>query len=78
MGNCKPFSLCPSPSFKKPAAKLCDDLITRSYHNGLILLSCGKSTVRFMPPLMISKADVDEAVVMLEASLNEVLAASAN
>ena len=59
---------------KTPARKLCDDLITRAYHNGLILLSCGVSTVRFMPPLLITRADVDEAMTMLEASLAEVLA----
>jgi 4-aminobutyrate aminotransferase len=60
---------------KSPARKLCDDLITRAYHNGLILLSCGVSTVRFMPPLLITRADVDEAMTMLEASMTEVLAA---
>ncbi|MBI3132999.1 MAG: acetyl ornithine aminotransferase family protein [Acidobacteria bacterium] len=56
---------------KEPAKQLCDDVITKAYHNGLILLSCGASTVRFMPPLMISQANVDEAMVILEASLNE-------
>ena len=60
---------------KVPAKKLCDALITRAYHNGLILLSCGQSTVRFMPPLMIETADVDEAVQLLERSLHEVIAA---
>ena len=59
---------------KTPARTLCDGLITRAYHNGLILLSCGVSTVRFMPPLLITRADVDEAMTMLEASLAEVLA----
>ena len=56
---------------KTPARKLCDDLVTRAYHNGLILLSCGVSTLRFMPPLLITRADVDEAMVILEASLAE-------
>jgi 4-aminobutyrate aminotransferase len=60
---------------KEPAKKLCDALITRAYHNGLILLSCGQSTVRFMPPLMIDEADVDEAMALLDQSLLEVLAA---
>jgi 4-aminobutyrate aminotransferase len=59
---------------KTPAKKLCDALITRAYHNGLILLSCGQSTVRFMPPLLIDEADVDEAVALLDQSLAEVLA----
>ncbi len=58
---------------RKPARELTDALITRAYHNGLILLSCGQSTVRFMPPLMISEADVDEAVKLVEHSLEEAL-----
>ncbi|MBS0373431.1 MAG: acetyl ornithine aminotransferase family protein [Proteobacteria bacterium] len=56
---------------RKPARELCDALVTRAYHNGLILLSCGQSTVRFMPPLMISEADADEAVGIVEQSLRE-------
>jgi 4-aminobutyrate aminotransferase len=59
---------------KIPAKKLCDALITRAFHHGLILLACGQSTVRFMPPLLIQTADVDEAVALLTAALDEVLA----
>jgi 4-aminobutyrate aminotransferase len=59
---------------KAPAKKLCEALITRAYHNGLMLLACGQSTVRFMPPLMIGEADVDEAVELLSQSLDQVLA----
>ena len=59
---------------KNPAKKLCDALITRAYHNGLILLSCGQSTVRFMPPLVIDEADVDEATALLDVSVAETLA----
>jgi 4-aminobutyrate aminotransferase len=59
---------------KVPAAKLCDALVTRAYYNGLLLLSCGQSTIRFMPPLMITNVDVDEALTILTASLDEVLA----
>jgi 4-aminobutyrate aminotransferase len=59
---------------KVPAKEFCDALITRAYHNGLILLSCGQSTVRFMPPLMIDEADVDEAVELLDRSMTEVSA----
>ena len=45
----------PGPD-KAPARELCDALITRAYHNGLLLLSCGVSTVRFMPPLCVTEA----------------------
>jgi 4-aminobutyrate aminotransferase len=68
------MELVTDPVSKTPAKKLCDALITRAFHKGLILLSCGQSTVRFMPPLMITEADVDEAIELLEATLLEVLA----
>jgi len=62
------------PSSKVPAKKLCEALINRAYHNGLMLLMCGQSTVRFMPPLLIRDTDVDEAIELLSRSLDEVLA----
>ena len=58
---------------RKPAAALCQRVLTRAFHNGLLLLSCGISTVRFIPPLMVSRAQVDEAVTLLEAALTEAL-----
>ena len=59
---------------RKAAPELCDRLVTRAYHNGLMLLACGKSTVRFMPPLAVTVAEIDEAVTILEASLIEAAA----
>lgn len=68
------MELVTDPATRAPARKLCDALITRAFHNGLLLLSCGQSTLRFMPPLMIGTTHVDEALAMLERSLEEVLA----
>ena len=51
-------------------------VLTRAFHNGLLLLSCGVSTVRFMPPLMVSREQVDEALVLLKSALREALAES--
>jgi 4-aminobutyrate aminotransferase len=56
---------------RAPAKELCDAVIHRAFRNGLLLLSCGTSTVRFMPPLLITRGDVDEAMTLLEASLVE-------
>jgi len=61
---------------RAPARELCDAVLHRAFHNGLILLSCGTSTVRFMPPLMITSDYVDEAFTILEASLVEALESS--
>jgi 4-aminobutyrate aminotransferase len=57
---------------KVPAAALCDAVINRAFHNGLLLLSCGESTVRFMPPLVITREQVDEAIAILDRTLSEV------
>jgi 4-aminobutyrate aminotransferase len=62
---------------RKPARELCEAVLTRAFHNGLLLLSCGQSTVRFIPPLMINRGHVDEAMTLLEIALNEALASSA-
>ncbi len=59
---------------RAPAKSLCDAVITRAFHNGLLLLSCGASTVRFMPPLNVSREQVDEALGLLRAALDEALA----
>lgn len=59
---------------KVPAARLCEAAINQAFHHGLVLLSCGQSAIRFMPPLLITKADVDEAIALLTASLQAALA----
>jgi len=59
---------------RTPARALCDAVVTRAFHNGLLLLSCGTSTVRFMPPLSVSTGEIDEAMVLLRASLDQALA----
>ena len=58
-------------SDRAPARELCQKVIERAFHNGLLLLPCGLSTVRFMPPLNVTAAQVDEAVGLLRTSLRE-------
>ena len=66
------MELVSDPVTRRPARELCDQFINRAYENGLLLLSCGQSTVRFMPPLVVSAAEIDEAVAILDATLSEV------
>jgi 4-aminobutyrate aminotransferase len=58
---------------RAPAKKLCGAVLQRAFHNGMILLSCGTSTLRFIPPLVATRGDVDEAITILEASLGEAI-----
>jgi 4-aminobutyrate aminotransferase len=65
--------LVKSRACKTPDAGLSDRVLTRGFHNGILLLNCGQSTLRLMPPLMIDRATADEALVLLERSLHEAL-----
>ena len=61
---------------RAPARTLCNAVLTRAFHNGLLLLSCGASTVRFIPPLMINRGHVDEAMGLIDTALTEAQALS--
>jgi 4-aminobutyrate aminotransferase len=61
------------PATGAPAAALCQEVITRAFHRGLLLLPCGASTLRFMPPLMIDESHVDEAMTLLEQAMADAL-----
>lgn len=58
---------------RKPAKAFADKLLHNAYQHGLLLLTCGVSTVRLMPPLMIDKALCDEALDLLDAALAQTL-----
>jgi len=44
---------------KKPAAKLRNAIIAKSFEKGLLLLGCGANTVRFSPALTVSADEID-------------------
>jgi 4-aminobutyrate aminotransferase len=56
---------------KKPAEALRDKVVQKSFENGLLLLGCGKSTIRIAPPLMVSRKEVDEALEIFDRVLAE-------
>ena len=55
----------------KPAADLRDQVMIKSFDKGLLLLGCGQSTIRFCPPLIVKREDVDTAVGIFGAVLAE-------
>ena len=44
------------------------EIINRAIENGLFVLSAGSDVLRFVPPLIITKADIDEMAEKLEKS----------
>jgi 4-aminobutyrate aminotransferase len=63
------------PKSKTPGVALRDQILVEAYRRGLILLPCGKSTVRYIPPLIIQRDEVDEGVEILDASIGAALQA---
>jgi 4-aminobutyrate aminotransferase len=59
-------------STKNPAKEKSQQLIQRCFHKGLLLLTCGDSTIRFCPPLVISKEQIRTAVKILDEVLTEI------
>jgi 4-aminobutyrate aminotransferase-like enzyme len=49
----------------EPAAAV----IGRAFEKGLLLVSAGEHTLRFLPPLVITKAELAEGLAMLESAL---------
>jgi 4-aminobutyrate aminotransferase len=59
---------------KTPAADERNALIQACFRRGLLLLGCGESTVRFCPPLVVEPEQIETAVEIFSAALDEVAA----
>jgi 4-aminobutyrate aminotransferase len=57
------------PVMKEPAEKLRDHIIDQAFLRGLLLLGCGKSAIRFTPPLNVSQAEIDQALQIFEEAI---------
>ena len=54
---------------KEYAPEVRDSIIQKAFLKGLLLLGCGRSAIRFCPPLILSKDDVDIALSIFEECL---------
>jgi len=54
---------------KEPAKELRDKITEKAFEHGLLLLGCGKSVIRFAPPLSVTQQQVDEALQIFEEAL---------
>ncbi len=65
------FDLVEDRSTRAPDAALRERLLYRCFEKGLVLMGCGASAVRLVPPLLVSEAEADTAVDTIEAALRE-------
>ncbi|OJH40026.1 acetyl ornithine aminotransferase family protein [Cystobacter ferrugineus] len=57
------------PQTREPASAYVGDLEQLAFQKGLLLLSCGKSTIRFAPPLVVGPHEVNVMLRILEECL---------
>ena len=47
------------------------DIINKALEKGLILINAGSDIIRFVPPLIITEADIDAMTVILKEAIAE-------
>ncbi len=58
---------------KDPAPKIRNKITNEAFKKGLILLGCGKSTIRYIPPVNIEEEEIDVAINILDKSIDSVI-----
>jgi 4-aminobutyrate aminotransferase len=59
---------------KEPASKELEDVMNKCFKRGLAIITAGKSTMRFAPPLIITHEITDEGLEIFEGAVKEVAA----
>ncbi|MBI5043596.1 MAG: acetyl ornithine aminotransferase family protein [Nitrospirae bacterium] len=57
---------------KTMAIKERDFFVKKAFERGLLLLGCGSNSIRLAPPLIITKADANRALAIIEEVLEEI------
>jgi 4-aminobutyrate aminotransferase len=57
---------------KKPAPEKVKEIMMRSWKRGVAVITCGTSTIRIAPPLVITRELVDSALDIIEDTVKEV------
>jgi len=58
----------------RPAPELREQILEEAFRRGLLLLGCGRSTIRIAPPLIIDAEDADVAAAILDDAIGAVAA----
>jgi 4-aminobutyrate aminotransferase len=56
---------------KEPAKEMRDWIVHRCFERGLLTLGCGRSVIRFMPPLMIPRHLIEEGLEIFESVVSD-------
>jgi len=65
------IELVKSQKTREPHPEARKKIIQRAFEQGVLVLGCGESTVRFMPPLVVERDQIDFALQVLERCVSE-------
>jgi 4-aminobutyrate aminotransferase len=71
LGLMAAIELVRDPVGREPDAELRERVLHAAFRNGLLLLGCGQSAIRFCPALTVTSRHVDECLSVLEDALKE-------
>jgi 4-aminobutyrate aminotransferase len=63
--------LVKSQQSREPHLEARKKVVYRAFEKGVLLLGCGESAVRFMPPLIVEREQIDHALAVLERCISE-------
>lgn len=63
--------LVKSQQTREPHPDARKKVVHRAFEQGVLLLGCGESTVRLMPPLIVEREQIDHALAVLERCISE-------
>ncbi|HEV2233163.1 MAG TPA: acetyl ornithine aminotransferase family protein [Terriglobia bacterium] len=69
------IELVKSQETREPYSEARGKVLQRAFEKGLMLIGCGESTLRFVPPLIVEKGHIDAALNIFEDCLKEVAGA---
>jgi len=64
--------LVKDPDSKQPAPELAQEVMTKCFKRGLAIITSGRSTMRFAPPLVISRDLLDTGLDVFEGVIKDV------
>jgi len=71
IGLMQAIEIVKSKESKEMNPKVRDGIVDTAFKKGLLLLGCGESSIRFIPPLCINEEQVNSAMDVLEESIKE-------
>ena len=62
----------PRSHHKERAIEERDAVVDAAFYKGLLVLGAGKNTIRLSPPLVLTRAQADTAIGILDAAFTDV------